>query len=196
MEPIRHHPFAHGRAAARRTSTPTRSSRRASCAPRRAKASASTCSPTGATTRAARRQPDFVLNQPEAAGLRDSRRRPQLRLRLLARARAVGAARLGFRAVVSTEIADIFRSNSLKNGLVPVLVDEATQRSGCSRNPGAEVTVDLETQHARAARTAQRVDVPHRAVRALLPAERRRRAGLPAAARTPQIARLTSSTRG
>ncbi len=31
----------------------------------------------------------------------------------------------GIRAVVSTEIADIFRSNSLKNGLVPVVVDKA-----------------------------------------------------------------------
>src|ERR1700756_6041181 len=32
----------------------------------------------------------------------------------------------GFRAVVSTEIADIFRSNALKNGLLPVIVDETT----------------------------------------------------------------------
>ena len=32
----------------------------------------------------------------------------------------------GIRAVVSTEIADIFRSNSLKNGLVPVIVDAQT----------------------------------------------------------------------
>ncbi len=32
----------------------------------------------------------------------------------------------GFRAVISTEIADIFRNNSLKNGLLPVVVDEAT----------------------------------------------------------------------
>src|ERR1019366_6124270 len=32
----------------------------------------------------------------------------------------------GFRAVISTEIADIFRGNSLKNGLLPIAVDEAT----------------------------------------------------------------------
>jgi len=49
----------------------------------------------------------------------------------------------GIRAVVSTAIADIFRNNSLKNGLVPVLVDSATHE-WLLGNPGAEVTVDLE----------------------------------------------------
>ena len=34
----------------------------------------------------------------------------------------------GFKAVISTEIADIFRSNSLKNGLLPIVVDEATHQ--------------------------------------------------------------------
>jgi 3-isopropylmalate/(R)-2-methylmalate dehydratase small subunit len=50
----------------------------------------------------------------------------------------------GFRAVVSTEIADIFRNNSLKNGLLPVVVDEGTSR-WLIENPGAEVTIDLES---------------------------------------------------
>jgi 3-isopropylmalate/(R)-2-methylmalate dehydratase small subunit len=35
----------------------------------------------------------------------------------------------GFRAVISTQIADIFRSNALKNGLLPVVVDAAAPRS-------------------------------------------------------------------
>ena len=48
----------------------------------------------------------------------------------------------GIRAVVSTEIADIFRSNSLKNGLVPVIVDKESHR-WLLENPGAEVVVDL-----------------------------------------------------
>jgi 3-isopropylmalate/(R)-2-methylmalate dehydratase small subunit len=48
----------------------------------------------------------------------------------------------GFRAVVSTEIADIFRNNSLKNGLLPVVVDEGTSL-WLIENPGAEVTIDL-----------------------------------------------------
>jgi len=50
----------------------------------------------------------------------------------------------GIRAVVSTAIADIFRSNSLKNGLLPVIVDAKTHR-WLLDNPGAEVRVDLET---------------------------------------------------
>ena len=50
----------------------------------------------------------------------------------------------GFRAVVSTQIADIFRSNSLKNGLVPVIVDSLTNR-WLLEHPGAEVSIDLET---------------------------------------------------
>ena len=50
----------------------------------------------------------------------------------------------GIRAVVSTEIADIFRSNSLKNGLVPVIVDAKTHR-WLLDNPGADVRVDLES---------------------------------------------------
>ena len=49
----------------------------------------------------------------------------------------------GFRAVISTDFADIFRNNALKNGLVPVIVDQETHRSLLD-NPGAEVTVNLE----------------------------------------------------
>src|SRR6476619_7390472 len=50
----------------------------------------------------------------------------------------------GIRAVVSTEIADIFRSNSLKNGLLPVVVDESTH-TWLLDNPGVEVEIDLAT---------------------------------------------------
>jgi len=49
----------------------------------------------------------------------------------------------GIRAVISTEIADIFRNNALKNGLVPVLVD-ITTHEWLIANPGADVTVDIE----------------------------------------------------
>ena len=48
----------------------------------------------------------------------------------------------GIRAVVSTAIADIFRSNSLKNGLLPVIVDAATHR-WLVEHPGAEVKIDV-----------------------------------------------------
>ena len=51
----------------------------------------------------------------------------------------------GIRAVVSTEIADIFRSNSLKNGLVPIVVDAATHAKLLAA-PDAEVTIDVAEQ--------------------------------------------------
>lgn len=50
----------------------------------------------------------------------------------------------GFEAVISTEIADIFRSNSLKNGLVAIVVDEGTH-AWLLANPGAELAIDIET---------------------------------------------------
>ncbi|MBT8067964.1 MAG: 3-isopropylmalate dehydratase small subunit [Gammaproteobacteria bacterium] len=49
----------------------------------------------------------------------------------------------GFRAVISTEIADIFRNNSLKNGLVPIVVDQDTHQ-WLVDNPGADIQIDLE----------------------------------------------------
>ncbi|MEM1381316.1 MAG: 3-isopropylmalate dehydratase small subunit [Pseudomonadota bacterium] len=52
---------------------------------------------------------------------------------------------LGVRVVISTEIADIFRSNAMKNGLLPVTVDEDTLEA-LMADPGREVTVSLETQ--------------------------------------------------
>jgi len=89
--------------------------------------------------------PDFVLNRPEAAGCR-----------ILVAGRNIGCGSsrehapwglydYGFRAVISSEIADIFRSNSLKNGLLPVVVDADTH-AWLLANPGAEVSIDLETR--------------------------------------------------
>ena len=51
----------------------------------------------------------------------------------------------GFRAVVSTSFADIFRQNSLKNGLLPVVVP-AQAHARLLASPGAAVTVDLASQ--------------------------------------------------
>jgi 3-isopropylmalate/(R)-2-methylmalate dehydratase small subunit len=48
----------------------------------------------------------------------------------------------GIQAVISTEIADIFRSNSLKNGLLPIVVDDATH-DWLMDNPRAEVSIDV-----------------------------------------------------
>jgi 3-isopropylmalate/(R)-2-methylmalate dehydratase small subunit len=55
----------------------------------------------------------------------------------------------GFRAVISTSFADIFRNNSLKNGLLPIVVDEATHADLLDlleEVPDAQLTVDLAAQ--------------------------------------------------
>jgi len=49
----------------------------------------------------------------------------------------------GFRAVVSSSFADIFRNNALKNGLLPVEL-EPTAHRGLLDAPGAEVTIDVQ----------------------------------------------------
>ncbi len=53
-----------------------------------------------------------------------------------------GLVDFGFRAVISTQIADIFRNNALKNGLVPVIVDGEIH-GWLLDNPGAQVAVDV-----------------------------------------------------
>ncbi len=50
----------------------------------------------------------------------------------------------GIHAVISTGIADIFRSNALKNGLLPIVVDSATH-AWLLEHPGAAVEIDLES---------------------------------------------------
>jgi 3-isopropylmalate/(R)-2-methylmalate dehydratase small subunit len=51
----------------------------------------------------------------------------------------------GFRAVVSTSIADIFRNNALKNGLLPIVVDRGMHARLLAER-GAQVTISLEQQ--------------------------------------------------
>lgn len=87
---------------------------------------------------------DFILNRPESKGCA---------LLVAGRNFGCGSSRehapwalldCGFRAVISTEIADIFRNNSLKNGLLPLVVDEETHQ-WLLAHPGADVRVDLES---------------------------------------------------
>jgi 3-isopropylmalate/(R)-2-methylmalate dehydratase small subunit len=89
-----------------------------------------------------RANPEFVLNRPEATGCQ---------VLVAGRNFGCGSSRehapwalldYGIRAVISTEIADIFKSNSLKNGLLPITVDEATAQ-WLLDHPGAEVDIDL-----------------------------------------------------
>jgi 3-isopropylmalate/(R)-2-methylmalate dehydratase small subunit len=60
----------------------------------------------------------------------------------------------GFRAVVSTSFADIFRGNALKNGLVPVVVPAAVHTqlvAALADDPALEIAIDLEAQQLSAA---------------------------------------------
>lgn len=87
---------------------------------------------------------DFVLNTPEAQGAQ---------ILVAGRNFGCGSSRehapwalldFGLRVAISTEIADIFFNNALKNGFIPVVVDDDTH-AWLLENPGAEVTVDLES---------------------------------------------------
>jgi len=88
---------------------------------------------------------DFPLNHPDAA---------HRKILVAGRNFGCGSSRehapwalhdFGIRAVISSEIADIFRNNSLKNGLVPIVVDDDTHQ-WLIDNPGAEITIDVEQQ--------------------------------------------------
>ena len=96
--------------------------------------------------------PDFVLNRPEMAG----------RAILLAGDNfGCGSSRehapwslmaWGFRAVISSSFADIFRNNALKNGLVPVAVPRDVLEhlfAIVAADDAARFTVDLEAQELR-----------------------------------------------
>jgi 3-isopropylmalate/(R)-2-methylmalate dehydratase small subunit len=87
-------------------------------------------------------QSDFILNRPAAHGCQ---------ILVAGRNFGCGSSRehapwalldYGFRAVISTQIADIFRSNSLKNGFLPVVVDAPTS-DWLIGHPGADVNIDL-----------------------------------------------------
>ena len=86
--------------------------------------------------------PDFVLNKAEARGCT---------ILVAGRNFGCGSSREhapwalldhGLRAVISTEIADIFRSNSLKNGFVPVVVDDKTH-AWLLDNPGVDLEISV-----------------------------------------------------
>ena len=100
-----------------------------------------------------RSDPDFVLNKPEYAGASVLVAGPDFGTGS-SREHAVWALQnYGFKAVISSRFADIFRGNSGKAGLVAAQVDEkVVQRiwDHLDEFPGATVTVDLESRTVRA----------------------------------------------
>ena len=95
------------------------------------------------------KEPRFVLDRPEMAGRR---------ILLVGDNFGAGSSRehapwaltaWGVRAILSTSFADIFRSNSLKNGVLPIVVDAATHArlfEMLAEDPDAELTIDLAEQ--------------------------------------------------
>ena len=95
------------------------------------------------------KEPRFVLDQPEMAGRR---------ILLVGDNFGAGSSRehapwaltaWGVQAILSTSYADIFRSNSLKNGVLPIVVDAATHErlfQMLADDPDAELTIDLAEQ--------------------------------------------------
>ncbi len=93
--------------------------------------------------------PDFVLNRPDVQGAQ---------VLVAGNNFGCGSSRehapwalkgYGFQAVVSTYFADIFRNNALKNGLLPITVDEETYYQLVSlfeEDPTTAVTIDLASQ--------------------------------------------------
>lgn len=93
--------------------------------------------------------PDFALNQPQYQSAQvlvagdnfgTGSSREHAPWALLGR---------GFRVVVSTSFADIFRNNALKNGLLPVVVDEQTHQqliSLATEDPNSQIEIDLAEQ--------------------------------------------------
>jgi 3-isopropylmalate/(R)-2-methylmalate dehydratase small subunit len=94
-------------------------------------------------------KPDFVLNMPESRGVQ---------ILLAGDNFGCGSSRehapwaltgFGFRAIISTSFADIFRNNALKNGVLPIVVDTQTQRrlfDLVEESPQAELAIDLALQ--------------------------------------------------
>jgi len=97
-------------------------------------------------------KPDFALNQPESRGAQ---------VLLAGDNFGCGSSRehapwaltgYGIRAVISTSFADIFRNNALKNGLLPIVVDQDTHWqlvSLAEEEPALALTIDLAAQSLR-----------------------------------------------
>src|SRR5258706_13689186 len=93
-----------------------------------------------------RKDPDFELNRPEAKGAK---------ILVAGRNFGCGSSRehapwalqdYGFDAIVAPSFGDIFRQNSLKIGLVPVVLEPAAVKELMAAAEDGELTVDLERQ--------------------------------------------------
>jgi 3-isopropylmalate/(R)-2-methylmalate dehydratase small subunit len=100
-----------------------------------------------------RKDPQFVLNLPERQGATVLVAGPDFGTGS-SREHAVWALQnYGFKTVISSRFADIFRGNSLKNGLLTVVLEQSVVDALwelVEKDPTAEITVDLEAREVRA----------------------------------------------
>jgi 3-isopropylmalate/(R)-2-methylmalate dehydratase small subunit len=100
-----------------------------------------------------RKDDSFILNRPERRGASILVAGPEFGTGS-SREHAVWALQnYGFQAVISSRFADIFRGNSLKNGLLTVVLPQSTVDqlwALTEADPTTEITVDLEAREVRA----------------------------------------------
>jgi 3-isopropylmalate/(R)-2-methylmalate dehydratase small subunit len=94
-------------------------------------------------------KPDFILNQPEARGAEVLLAGDNFGCGSSREHAPWALTQFGFRAVISTSFADIFRGNSLKNSLLPIVVPADVHEAlfaTVAKNPDARVKIDLAAQ--------------------------------------------------
>jgi len=93
-----------------------------------------------------RPNPDFILNQPRANGAQVLIAGDNFGCGSSREHAPWALTQFGFRAVVSTSFADIFRQNALKNALLPIIVAADVHAELLAAPEDATVSVDLATQ--------------------------------------------------
>jgi 3-isopropylmalate/(R)-2-methylmalate dehydratase small subunit len=94
-------------------------------------------------------KPDFILNQPRAEGAQVLLAGDNFGCGSSREHAPWALTQFGFRAIISTSFADIFRANSLKNGLVPIIVPadaHAELFDAIAKDPNVMVRIDLPNQ--------------------------------------------------
>ena len=94
-------------------------------------------------------KPDFILNQPQAKGVEVLLAGDNFGCGSSREHAPWALTQFGFRAVISTSFADIFKGNALKNSLLPIVVPadvHAALFKAVEADPNVQVTVDLVSQ--------------------------------------------------
>ncbi len=108
------------------------------------------------------KDPDFVLNRPEYRGAVILVAGPNFGCGSSREHAAWSIQDAGFRVVIAPSFGDIFHTNALKIGLLPVRLPEASVRrlmDLATEDPSLEATVDLETQTVVAAGIRQDFEI-------------------------------------